>query len=1158
MVERIIELSVRYKWAVFGAVLALTLFAADAARKTPLDALPDLSDPQVIIFTEWMGRSPDLVEDQITYPLVRALQSTPGVQTVRGYSMFGMSFTYALFGEGTDVYWARTRVLEQLGRVQQLLPSGVSPTLGPDASGIGWVYQYVLKDTTGRLDLAELRTLQDFTVRPALQSVTGVAEVASLGGFERQYQIIVDPEKLVGFGLTLTDITRSVRDANAEVGARVLELAGREYVLRGRGYVKDLADLERSVVTVGPGGTPVRLGDIAAVRFGPDIRRGAADFNGTGEAVGGIVVMRIGSNALQVIESVKKQIALLQLPESVQLIPTYDRSELILGSIATLKNTLVQQAVIVTIICLVFLFHARSALIVMFVLPLSVLFSFIAIRYLGLSSNIMSLGGIAIAVGELADAAIVLIENAHVRLAATEPGADRKQIIVDACKEVGRPIFFSLLLITVSFLPIFTLAGQAGRLFTPLAYTKTFAMFAAAILSITLAPPLMVLLLRGRFRTEATNPVSRVLIAIYRPIATVVVRSRVVVVTVATVLMIATVPIFQRLGSEFMPPLDEGTLLVMPTTFPGISIEEARRALQRQNQTIKSFPEVASVHGKAGRAETATDPAQLDMIETVITLRPHDEWPTRHTHRWYSDDAPDWLKATLGTIWPEQHARTLAELSRDLDAALRMPGYQMAIAPPIRTRIDMLTTGVRTPVGIKVFGSDLGEIERVSIALEGMLRQVRGTRSTFAERQTGREYIDIVPNRDAIARYGLTVRDVQDVVEAAVGGMPVSTAIAGRARFSINLRYAADRRSDPQALRRILVPVQSTGGISDFGGANVGGGTSTQTGGIVTSSGSATGGGMGAMGGRTSPTRMSSGGAMAAPQPVSPMGGSQSATDLLEQWRQPGAAVPLGELADVRVVTGPPMIKDENGVLVGYVFADIDQTQRDLGGWVDDAKALVAAQLRLSPGYRLQWTGQYEFLAQMEARLRYIIPLTLVLVVALLYLSMRGWPQTLLVLSSLPFAVAGSIWLLAFMHYNLSTAVWVGLIAVAGVAAETGIVMVVYLDEAFERYMREGRIRKPEDVDAAVVEGASARVRPLVMTVATTVLGLLPLLWEAGVGADVSARTAAPVVGGLWSCMFLTLLVLPAAYAMWRRHQVRITLAASLAHNAATISEGAA
>ncbi|HET7696675.1 MAG TPA: efflux RND transporter permease subunit, partial [Vicinamibacterales bacterium] len=1130
------------KWVVFGAAAALALVAADALRRTPLDALPDLSDPQVIIYSEWMGRSPDLVEDQITYPLVRALQSTPGVQTVRGYSMFGMSFTYALFAEGTDIYWARTRVLEQLGRVQQQLPQGVTPTLGPDASGIGWVYQYVLKDATGRMDLAELRALQDFTVRPALQAVTGVAEVASLGGFERQYQIVVDPDRLVGFGLTLTDLTRSVRDANAEVGARVLELAGREYVLRGRGYVKDLHDLEQSVVTVGAGGTPVRLRDVATVRHGPEIRRGAADFNGTGEAVGGIVVMRIGSNALQVIEAVKREIANLRLPEGVRLVPTYDRSDLILGSIATLRDTLLQQAVIVTIICLIFLFHARSALVVMLVLPLSVLFSFVAIRYAGLSSNIMSLGGIAIAIGELADAAIVLIENAHVRLAAAPADADRKRIIVDACKEVGRPIFFSLLLITISFLPIFTLAGQAGRLFTPLAYTKTFAMFAAAVLSITLAPPLMVLLLKGRFRNELTNPVSRALTAVYRPIATVIVRYRVVVVAAAAVLMLATVPVFQRLGSEFMPPLDEGSLLVMPTTFPGISIEEARRAMQRQHRTAMTFKEVASVHGKAGRAETATDPAQLDMIESVVALRPRDEWPTRHTHRWYSNAAPGWLKPVLAAVWPEERRRTLAELSRDLDAALRMPGYQMAIAPPIRTRIDMLTTGVRTPVGIKVYGADLNEIERVSVALEGMLRQVPGTRSTFAERQTGREYVDIVPNRETIARYGLTVRDVQDVIEAAIGGMPVSTAIAGRARFSINLRYAADRRSDPQALRRILVPVQSTSAAFDIGGPNAGAGASTPSGSLVRTGGAAAGGGMGAMGGGST-SAMSSAGTMSAAPAALPMSGAAQPPDLLEQWRQPGAAVPLGELADVRVVTGPPMIKDENGVLVGYVFADIDQTRRDLGGWVDDAKALVAAELTLPEGYRLQWTGQYEFLAEMEARLRYIIPLTLALVIGLLYLSMRGWPQTFLVLSSLPFAVAGSIWLLALMDYNLSTAVWVGLIAVAGVAAETGIVMVVYLDEAFTRHKAEGRIRRPEDVDAAVVDGASARVRPLVMTVATTVLGLLPLLWEAGVGADVSARTAAPVVGGLWSCMLLTLLVLPAAYAMWRRHQVGAALA---------------
>jgi Cu(I)/Ag(I) efflux system membrane protein CusA/SilA len=1155
MVERIIELSVRHKWVVFGAVLVLALFAADSARKTPLDALPDISDPQVIIYTEWMGRSPDLVEDQITYPLVRALQSTPGVQTVRGYSMFGMSFAYALFGEGTDIYWARTRVLEQLGRVQQLLPPGVSPMLGPDASGVGWVYQYVLKDSTGRMDLAELRALQDFTVRPALQAVGGVAEVASLGGFERQYQIVIDPDRLVGFGLTVTDITRSVRDANAEVGARVLELAGREYVLRGRGYVKELKDLEQSVVAVGAGGTPVRLGDVARVQYGPEIRRGAADWNGTGETVGGIVVMRIGSNALQVIRALEAEIAALRLPDGVRLIPTYDRSELILGSVETLTDTLIQQAIIVTIICLIFLFHARSALVVMIVLPLSVLMSFIGIRYLGLSSNIMSLGGIAIAIGELGDAVIVLIENAHVRLAVAPPGSDRQRIIVDACKEVGRPIFFSLLLITISFLPIFTLAGQAGRLFMPLAYTKTFAMFAAAMLSITLAPPLMVLLLRGRFRTEATNPVSRLLSAVYRPIAVLVVRFRILVVAAAAVLMIATVPTFQRLGSEFMPPLDEGSLLVMPTTFPGIAIEEARRALTAQNRIIMRFPEVASVHGKAGRAETATDPAQLDMIESVIALRPRADWPTRYTPRWYSTTAPDWAKRGLRRVWPEQQARTLAELSRDLDTALRMPGYQMAIAPPIRTRIDMLTTGVRTPVGIKVFGADLKEIERISVSLEGLLRQVPGTRSTFAERQTGREYVDIVPNREAIARYGLTVRDVQDVVEAAVGGMPVSTAIAGRARFSINLRYAADQRSDPQALRRILVPVQATGSVADLGGANTGAGASAQAGGMVAASASGTSGGMGSMGGGGGQRGL---GAASANVAAPPMGGLSASPDVMEQWRQPGAAVPLGQLADVRVTTGPPMIKDENGVLVGYVFADIDQTQRDLGGWVDDAKAVVASQLSLPAGYRLQWTGQYEFLAAMEARLRYVIPLTLILVVALLYLSMRGWPQTFLVLSSLPFAVAGSVWLLAFMHYNLSTAVWVGLIAVAGVAAETGIVMVVYLDEAFERYTREGRIQKPADVDAAVVEGAAARVRPLIMTVATTVLGLLPLLWESGVGADVSARTAAPVVGGLWSCMLLTLLVLPAAYAMWRRHQVRVAMAVSLPHDAAVTSEGAA
>jgi len=1123
MIERVIEWSAQHRWIVFGVTLMLALWAVDSIRKTPLDAIPDLSDPQVIVFTEWMGRSPDLVEDQITYPLVRALQSTPGVRTVRGYSMFGMSFIYAIFDDNTDIYWARTRVVEQIGRAQQSIPVGVVPTLGPDASGVGWVYQYALEDTSGKMDLAELRALQDFTIRPALQGVQGVAEVASLGGFERQYQILLDPGKLTAFGVTPLDVARAVRDANAEVGARVLEMGGREFVLRGRGYVKSLEDLELSVVTIAAGGTPIRVRDVATVQFGPEIRRGAADLNGKGEAVGGIVVMRIGSNALDVIRALKVQMETLALPANVRLVPTYDRSELILGSIDTLRLTLIEEGIIVGAICLVFLMHARSALVATIILPMSVLLSFIGIRFLGLTTNIMSLGGIAIAVGELSDAAIVLIENAHTRLSGAPSNADRKRIIIDACKEVGRPIFFSLLLITVSFLPIFTLAGQAGRLFQPLAYTKTLAMFVAAILSVTLAPPLMILLLRGRFRTEQENPINRWLGKIYRPIAALIVRRRILVVAAAALVMGATVPVFLRLGAEFMPPLDEGSLLVMPTTFPGISIEEARRALNAQHRVIMSFGEVASVHGKAGRAETATDPAQLDMNESVVTLKPSEQWPKIASTRWYSSWAPDWLKTILRPLWPDMRRRTQSELARDLDAALRMPGYQMAISPPIRTRIDMLTTGVRTPVGIKVFGPDLAGIERVSLELEGLLREVSGTRSTFAERQTGREYIDIVPDREAIARYGLTVRDVLDIVEATIGGMPISTVIDGRARFTVNVRYGADFRADPQALRAIQIPIPPVESVMLSQGEGSGRGSASATRGEVSSSG-----GMGSMGGKSSSSESMNDSAMAR---------SIISTDNWERGQQSGIAVPLGALADVRVVSGPPMIKNENGVLVGYVFADIESAKRDLGGWVQDAKRLVKDRLTLPAGFQLQWTGQYEFMADMQARMRIVLPLTLVLIVALLYLSLRGWMQTGLVLMSLPFAVAGSIWLLALLNYNLSTAVWVGLIAVGGVAAQTGIVVIVYLDQAFNAAREQGRVRMLEHIDGAVIEGASKCLRPMLMTVATTVLGLMPLLFESGVGADLSARTAAPVVGGLWSCMFLTLLVLPAAYAIWRRWQ---------------------
>jgi len=1147
LVERIMEWCAEHRISVFAVVLALCAWALVALRETPLDAVPDLSDPQVIVFTDWMGRSPDLVEDQITYPLVRALQSTPSVRTVRGYSMFGMSFIYVIFGEGTDIYWGRTRVLEQLGRVQGLLPPGVAPTLGPDATGVGWVFQYVLEDTSGHHDLAELRTLQDFTIRPALQAVSGVAEVASLGGFQRQYQVVVDPQKLLAFNLTIQDVAQAVGNANAEVGGRVAEQGGREYVIRGRGYARTLDDFGQSLVGLGPGGTPVRISDVASVRFGPEIRRGATDMDGRGEAVGGIVVMRVGQNALNVIEAVKEAIAELHLPDGIHIKPTYDRSELILGSIATLRTTLLEEGVVVALVCILFLVHIRSAVVAILMLPLAVLLAFIPMRYLGLTANLMSLGGIAIAIGELSDAAIVLIENAHVRLAEAGPGADRKRVIIDAAKEVGPPIFFSLLIITVSFLPIFTLAGQAGRLFRPLAFTKTFAMLAASILSITLAPPLMVLLIRGRIRKEEENPVSRVLRRVYEPIARWAVRRRVWMVGAAALVMVGTVPVYLRLGSEFMPPLNEGSLLVMPTTFPGISIEEARRALTAQDRIIRGFAEVRSVHGKAGRAETPTDPAQLDMIETVIELHPTEHWPQLFRARWYSGFAPAWLKRVLGLGWPEYRTRTLDELSRDISDALRMPGYQMAVSPPIRTRIDMLTTGVRTPVGVKVLGTNLAEIERISLRLEGLLRGVSGTRSVFAERQTGREYIDITPNRRTIARYGLTMRDVQDVVDGAIGGMPVSTVIDGRARFPVNVRLGQDFRRDPQALRDLLVAVTTSepvgeieslvGGAGSAGSETAGMGGGGGMGSRKAGAGMSTG--MGESGtGSGSPAMAAAAGGMAGSQGTASGMSGATGSDYSDRFRPQRAAVPLGVLADVRVVTGPPMIKDENGVLAGYVFADVDTARRDLGGWVTEAKARVKKSLALPPGFRLVWTGQYEFMAEMEARMRYVLPLTLVLIVILLHMSMQGWQQTALVLLSLPSAVAGSLLLLWARKYNLSTAVWVGLVAVGGVAAETGTVMIVYLDEAIARRLKSGQLKTPADVDAAVIEGASQRVRPLLMTVATTVIGLLPLLWESGVGADVSARTAAPVVGGLWSCMFLTLLVLPASYAMWRRYQL--------------------
>lgn len=924
------------------------------------------------------------------------------------------------------------------------------------------------------------------------------------------------------------EVTRAVGDANSEVGARVLESAGSELVLRGRGYVHTLADVESSVVTVGAGGNPVRVRDVARVSWGPEIRRGASDFQGSGEAVGGIVVMRMGENALDVIDAAKARIAELSLPDGVRLISTYDRSDLIEGSVETLTTTLLLEGVIVTLVCLLFLFHFRSALMAVIIMPLAALLSFIPMFHLGLTANIMSLAGIAIAVGELEDASTTFVEAANVKLAEAAAGADRGRVILDAIKSVARPTFYSLLIATVSFIPIFTLTGQAGRLFRPLALTHTFSTFAAAILSVTLLPPLMPLLLRGRFRTEAENPVARFVTRVYRPIVRAVVRARFVVVGIAVLLLLGTVPVALRLGSEFMPPLDEGSLLVMPTTFSGVSIEEARRVLEDQGRRIMQFREVATVHGKAGRAETATDPAQLEMMETVITLHPTERWPRFQQKRWWSG-GPAWLAPALRLVWPDRQRRTIEELARAIAEATATPGYQSAVAPPIRTRIDMLTTGVRTPVGVKVLGESLAEIEALSIELEGMLRDVPGTRSTFAERQSGRPYVDVVPDREAIARYGLTVREVNEVLEAAVGGMNVSTLVDGRARYTMNVRFGADFRGDVDSLRALRVAVRTFGNVADEGGRGSGVGSA----GPMPSASPASSGGANGMGGMGA-----SGPSSTAPAQATPMGSAAGEEDPIEPFRPSRPSVPLSALATIRVTEGPPMIRDEDGVLAGYVYADIDLGERDLGGWVADAKRLVQARLHVPPGYRLVWTGQFELMEEMQDRMKWVVPIAFLLVVILLRLGLRGWGQTILVLSTIPFGLVGSVWLLWARDYNVSVAVWVGLIAVLGTASETGILMTDFLDEAVgRRFAQPGKLSATELHDA-IVEGAARRARPLIMAATSTCLGLLPLLWESGPGADVSARIAAPLIGGIVSCLVLTLLVLPAVYTIWRDFQL--------------------
>ncbi|MBI5494427.1 MAG: efflux RND transporter permease subunit [Deltaproteobacteria bacterium] len=1159
MIRALIAASARHRAVVL--VLAAMLSAASwwAVTTVPLDAVPDLGDPQVIVYTEWMGRSPDLVEDQVTYPLASALLGAPRVTDVRGFSMFGMSFIYVLFEEGTDVYWARSRVLEYLSSLGGRLPDGVRPTLGPDATGIGWVFQYALVDRSGTHDLAELRTFQDYVLRYALASVPGVAEVATVGGFQKQFQITVDPERLANLGLTLSDVLRAVRRSNADVGGRVLEMSGREYFVRGRGYVKSLDDLRAIGLRTGPTGAPITLGDVGEVAFGPEIRRGLADWNGDGEVVGGIVVARYGENALHLIDRVKARLAELapSFPSGVTAEIAYDRSDLIRRAVGTLRGALAEEMLVVALVIFIFLLHLGSSLVPIVMLPLAVAASFIPMRLLGVTSNIMSLGGIAIAIGAMVDAAIVLVENAHKRLETADPGTPRDRVLIEAAQEVGPSIFFALLIMTVAFLPIFALEGQAGRLFIPLAFTKTSAMATAAILSVTLVPALMAFFIRGRIRHEHEHPVSRILIGLYKPFVFVALRNPRTTIGMGLLAVASAVPIALQLGTEFMPPLDEGDLLYMPTTMPNISIDEARRDLQMQDTVLRGFPEVAAVMGKVGRAETATDPAPLSMVETVVRLKPRDQWRRIHVDRFYSAWAPAFLADPLRRIWPEERPLTMEELQSEMNNALTFPGWTNALTMPIKTRVDMLTTGIRTPVGIKVFGPDLAVVEKVGVALEGIVQKVAGTRSAFYERNAGGLYVDITPDRAALARYGLTVQDVNDVIEVALGGEPIGTTVQGRARHTINVRLPRDFRDRLPAIREILIPLRAPGGEGGMEMGKTGARSVEDTGIRLAQAMGGMEGGSKQQGGAAFDTMprldtgaMAPGGMPSMPvmpkMPSMDRGGMSGAAPAPEAKRpQVGAFVPLGQIARVEIVEGPPMVRSEAGQLAGYVYVDVDTQARDIGGYVDDAKSAVQraiheGRLVLPPGVGLAWTGQYELLARMEERMKVVVPLTLMLVVLLLILNFRNITEALIVLLSVPFSLVGSVWLLWLLDYRLSTAVWVGVIALVGLAAETGIVMVVYLDAAYERRKRAGKVRDLNDIIWAHMEGTVQRVRPKLMTVATMLFGLVPLLWADGSGADVMKRIAAPMVGGLLSSAFLTLEIIPVVYTYWRLAQIRM------------------
>jgi Cu(I)/Ag(I) efflux system membrane protein CusA/SilA len=1084
MIDAIIEFSGRNRFVVFLAVALATLAGLYSMRTIPLDAIPDLSDTQVIVYSRW-DRSPDIIEDQVTYPLVTAMLGAPRVKAVRGFSDFGFSYVYIIFEEGTDIYWARTRTLEYLSGVLPRLPEGVRTELGPDATGVGWVFQYALVDQTGRQSLADLRSYQDWYLRYYLKAVPGVAEVAAIGGFVRQYQVQIDPNRLRAFNIPIDNVVEAVRAGNNDVGGRLIEMAGTEYMVRGRGYAQSTEDLGNIVLATNDSGVAVRVKDVGEVTLGPDIRRGVADLDGKGDVVGGIVVMRQDENALDVIERVKAKLEQLKpsLPPGVEVVTTYDRSDLIKRSIDNLEATLLEELIIVSLVILVFLWHIPSALIPIVTIPVTIIIAFIPMRMMGLSSNIMSLGGIAIAVGAMVDAAIVVVEQTHKKLELWDRSGrkeDYRRVVIDAVKEVGGPSFFALLVIAVSFLPVLTLEAQEGRLFKPLAYTKNLSMIVAAVLAITLDPAMRLLfthtrnfsfrpawlartvnaVLVGKIHSEEHHPISRVLIRVYEPICAWALRWKWVVIASAVAVTVATIPVYQRLGSEFMPPLDEGTLLYMPSTLPGLSVTQAQQLLQVQGRLIKQFPEVERVFGKAGRAETSTDPAPFSMMETVITLKPHDQW--RRVPTWYSDWAPPWLTPVLRRITSD-HLST-EQLVSELNEAVKIPGVTNAWTMPIKARIDMLTTGVRTPVGIKIYGDDIKEIERIGTEIEAALPAVQGTRSAFAERTSGGYFVDFVWKRDELARYGLSIDDAQMVVMSAVGGDTVTTTVEGRERYSVNVRYFRDYRSDVDRLRRVLVPT---------------------------------------MGGKVQ--------------------------------------VPIEQLADVRVVSGPAMLRNENGLLNGYVYVDV--ADRDVGSYVEEAKRVVAAQVQLPPGYALEWSGQYEAMQRVTERLKIVVPITLLLVVILLYLNTRSVGRTAIILMAVPFSAVGAIWLLYLLDYNMSIGVWVGLIALLGVDAETGVFMLLYLDLSYEEARREGRLTSLKGLQEAVMHGAVKRIRPKFMTVAVMFMGLLPIMWSTGAGADVMKRIAAPMLGGIFTSFILELVVYPVIFEMWKWHGLKRELA---------------